>query len=60
VKIKHQLDTAHIDTRDEIDEDTQLVGVWCDTHQIFEWHRLRRDGLGGVQTVYTDRPPPRA
>jgi hypothetical protein len=39
---KHVLDTAEIDEVDEIDGEQQLVLVWCDTHQVYEWHWVDR------------------
>lgn len=40
---EHDLDTSQIDDKDEISGDEQLMLVWCDTHQRWEWHWLPID-----------------
>jgi len=39
---KHVLDYAEIDEIDEIDDGQQLALIWCDTHQVYEWHWIAR------------------
>lgn len=41
---KHKLDLSKIYELDEISGDEQLVLVWCDTHQKYEWHWVPREG----------------
>jgi len=38
----HELDYSEIDQEDETDGDEQLVLIWCDTHQAYEWHWIER------------------
>lgn len=49
----HELCADHIDSLDEIDEDSQLSYVWCNTHQRYEWHHIHLDYVryGGSLTV---------
>jgi hypothetical protein len=39
---EHHVDPSDIDEGDEIDGDQQLCLVWCDTHQVYEWHWIDR------------------
>lgn len=34
----HDLDYSNIDELDEISGDEQFCLIWCNTHQIYEWH----------------------
>lgn len=43
---RHELDTGQVDSLDEIDEDSQLALVWCDSHGKYEWHNIPRDLIG--------------
>jgi hypothetical protein len=38
----HELDYSEIDQEDEISGDEQLVLIWCNTHQDYEWHWIER------------------
>jgi hypothetical protein len=35
---EHDLDYDDIDELDEIGAGEQLVLIWCDTHEVYEWH----------------------
>lgn len=39
----HVLDCSRIEEFDEINGDTQLCWVWCNTHKKLEWHSLPRE-----------------
>jgi len=41
--VEHQLDYGQIDELDEISGDEQLVLIWCDSHQAWEWHWIDRN-----------------
>lgn len=34
----HVLDYDEIDEIDEVDDGRRLVLIWCETHQVHEWH----------------------
>jgi hypothetical protein len=35
---QHDLDFTEIDEIDDIDDDQQLVLIWCSKHRVYEWH----------------------
>lgn len=47
---EHVLNCDNIDEWDEINDDLQLVWVWCETHKKYEWHSVPRDlvNVGGI------------
>lgn len=54
--IVHELWCWEVDSLDEIDDDSQLALVWCETHQKYEWHNLRRDLIGSSATIQRTKP----
>lgn len=43
---RHVLDTGQIDSLDELDDDSQLALVWCESHSKYEWHYVPLDMIG--------------
>lgn len=49
---EHILDCSCISEFDEIDCDTQLCWVWCQTHEKLEWHSLPLDFVEMQDGIY--------
>jgi hypothetical protein len=49
-KAAHVLNCNMIEELDEMNDDTQLCWVWCETHRKFEWHSLHFEYVknGGI------------
>ena len=54
---KHVLDHGQIDSLDEVDADSQLALVWCETHQKYEWHNLPLRLIGRTGTIERTTKP---
>lgn len=54
---EHVLDCGNIDEWDEIDCDTQLVWIWCQTHKKYEWHSVPLDIVHCGSIYRTKRKP---
>lgn len=52
---EHVLDCYNIDQLDEIDEDNQLVSVWCVTHEKYEWMSVPRSMVRNGGTYRTKK-----
>ena len=55
----HDLDYSEIDELDERADDEQLVLIWCDTHNKYEWHWIDRSLIGTPKAKRQAQQPAR-
>ena len=53
----HVLNCDKIEELDEVNGESQLCWVWCETHRRFEWHSLPLDRVDGGGKLTTQRRP---
>lgn len=55
----HELNTGEIDELDEIDDESQLAFIWCNTHQRYESHYIPIRLIGSGVTITRRKVIPR-
>lgn len=54
---EHVLNCDNIEEWDELNDDSQLVWVWCETHKKYEWHSVHLDYAQGGGILRTAKKP---
>ena len=53
IDIVHELDPTEIDELDEISGDEQLVNIWCNTCNKYEWRSILIEDIGSEDFILT-------